>query len=317
MRSKNISWRLYAGDDFPVVAGLKGILLTDIHPYSNFLPDVSQPDYPISYTFIEPNYGHVTSDYKCGTSQHPLDDVTRGEALVKYIYEAIRNSPVWNSSLLIITWDEHGGFCDHMAPPLAIAPGDTGVDHPMNQYHFTFEQYGPRVPAIVISPLIPRNLIDHQMYDHASIPATLEACFGLSAMTQRDANANHLMSLISLSSPRGDAPTVLPAPANSGVGGCDPPVSASAAVTAPGGLGAAPPVLRPQDSVNGDNVSGFLQVALRFDLALSAPEQRDIILAQFRSLSTRAEAAQYFDNVRQKIHITRQIPPSNTGERSF
>ena len=268
MNSKNIKWRLYAGDDFPAVAGLKGIQLTDIHPYHEFLRDVAQSGYSVSYTFIEPSYGHYLSDYKCGTSQHPLDDVTRGEALIKCTYEAIRNSPVWNSSLLIITWDEHGGFFDHVAPPGADAPGDTGLSNHMNQYKFTFEQFRPRVPAVVISPLIPRNLIDHRVYDHASISATLESCFGLSAMTQRDANANNLMALVSLSSPSDDAPTVLPAPANSGVGGCD-PFSCSGGGAMLDALSMPLPVVRPQDSVDEGNLPGFLHSALRFDLALS------------------------------------------------
>jgi phospholipase C len=86
-----------------------------------------------------------------------------------------------------------------------------------NQYGFTFGQYGVRVPALVISPLIPRNLIDHRVYDHSSIPATVEACFGLNALTQRDAHANNLTPLLSLSTARQDAPTELPAPAQSGV----------------------------------------------------------------------------------------------------
>jgi phospholipase C len=314
MNRKNIAWRLYAGDDFPAVAGLKGIQLTDIHPYHELLRDVAQPGYPASYTFIEPSYGHVVSDYKCGTSQHPLDDVTRGEALVKCTYEAIRNSPVWNSSLLIITWDEHGGFFDHIAPPRAVAPGDTGLNDDLNTNKFTFEQYGPRVPAVVISPLIRRNLIDHRVYDHASIPATLEACFGLNPMTQRDASANNLMSLVSLPSPRGDAPTTLPAPANSGVGGCA-PFSCSSAAAMPDALSTPLPVSRPQDPVDEGNLPGFLHSALRFDLSLSAPEQRGTILAQFRSIRTRAEAMQYVNRVRQKVYAARQASPPSQGSR--
>jgi phospholipase C len=141
LNRNKIKWRIYAGDDFPVVAALKGMQLTDVHSYSDFLSDVAQAGYPISYTFIEPDY-EALSDYKCGTSQHPLDDVTRGEALIKSTYEAVRNSPVWNTSLLIIAWDEHDGFFEHMAPPGTVAPGDTGFDNKSNQYKFTFEQLG-------------------------------------------------------------------------------------------------------------------------------------------------------------------------------
>ena len=214
LKKKGVSRRLYAGDDFPMVAALKGISLSDIRHYDNFVSDLSQPAYPYSYVFIEPSYD-VLNEYKNSTSQHPLTDITLGEGLIKETYEAIRNSPHWNSSVLIITWDEHGGFYDHAIPPGAVAPGDTAPPDKHNQYVFTFEQYGPRVPAIVISPLIPKNVIDHRLYDHASIPATIESFFGVDALTERDAKANRLDALLSLNAPRTDTPATLPSPATS------------------------------------------------------------------------------------------------------
>jgi phospholipase C len=303
LKNNNNSWRIYAGDDFPVVAALKGIQVTDVHSYSNFSSDVAQAGYAASYTFIEPNYRSLF-DYRCGTSQHPLDDVTRGEALIKSTYEAIRNSPIWNSSLLIITWDEHGGFFEHVAPPGAVAPGDTGINNSSNKYKFTFEQLGPRVPAVAISPLIPRNQIDHRVYDHASIPATLEACFGLSPLTQRDAKANNLMALVSLSNPRNDAPAALPAPAASGVTGCG-PVSFEARVRTEAAGPMVEPVTRPLDSVDDQNNPGFLFTVLRADLALSTPAEGPGILARFKTIQTRADAAQYVSEVQPKVRSAR------------
>jgi phospholipase C len=303
MNANNFKWRLYAGDDFPTVAGLKGIQLTQVLPYHQFLQDVSQPDYPAAYTFIEPSY-NVLSDYRCSTSQHPLDDVTRGESLIKFTYEAVRNSPIWNSSLLIITWDEHGGFYDHVAPPGAVAPGDTVPGGAHNQYGFTFEQYGPRVAAVVVSPRIPRNLIDHRVYDHSAIPATLERFLGLAPMTQRDAGANDLSRLVLLSNPRGDAPAELPAPVDSGVGGCNPVSFApvEAAVREP------QPISRPEEPINEGNLPGILHAALRGDLELSPPERRQAILARFAALRTRADAMQYLDEVRQKVRAAKSAP---------
>jgi phospholipase C len=228
--------------------------------------------------------------------------VTRGESLIKCLYETLRNSPLWNDSLLIITWDEPGGFYDHVAPPAAVAPADTAPGPHLSQFGFTFEQYGPRVPAVVISPRVPRNVVDHRVYDHTSILATLEARFGMSALTQRDAKAASLMSLLTLTNPRTDAPETLPEPANSGVTGCSPFVCGG------GGLFGAieeaepepPPVARPEDPVNEGNVAGMLQAALRSDLAL-APDQRDRILARVSAIKTRAQARQYVDEVRQKV----------------
>jgi phospholipase C len=286
-----------------MVLGLHGIEVDDYQDYHQFAGDVARPDYSASYTFIEPSYGHVTSDFKCGTSQHPLDDVTRGEMLIKCTYEAIRNSPSWHNSLLIITWDEHGGFFDHAPPPPAVAPGDTGPAGGPNQYGFTFEQCGVRVPAAVISPLIPRNLIDHRVYDHSSIPATIERCFGLSPMTKRDAAAQNLMPLISLSTARADAPTTLNPPANSGISGCDPFSCSTPQAMEP----IAPS--RPQDPVNEGNLPGTLHAALRWDLALSPPEQRDAIIARFRSLRTRADAWEYMNEVQTRVRAAKSAMP--------
>jgi phospholipase C len=291
LQKKGITRRLYGGDDFPMVSALKGIRLDDIRHYSQFASDLSQATYPFSYVFIEPSYD-VANDYRNGTSQHPLADVNRGEALIKATYEAIRNSAFWESSLLIITSDEHGGFFDHMIPPDAVAPGDTGLDSGHNKNGLTFEKYGPRVPALIISPLIPKNLIDHRLYDHASVPATLEALFGLNALTKRDAAANRLTSLLTLAAPRKDAPSALP-----------PVASTDAAPLAAAILDAAAPIsiARPDDPADEGNLPGIVQAALRQDLAVSPADERPAIIARVRSIKKRSEAAQYLNDVRQKV----------------
>ena len=76
---------------------------------THFAADLQRP-YTCQYTFIEPNYGDITGSYRGGSSHHPMDDVYGGEGLTKAVYEAIRNSPVRDTNLLIITYDEHGGF---------------------------------------------------------------------------------------------------------------------------------------------------------------------------------------------------------------
>jgi phospholipase C len=299
---RNLRWRIYAGGDFCLAQALKGIGFADVTPFSRFARDLSDATYPVQFTFIEPNYGHVASDYKGGTSQHPLDDVTSGEGLVKAVYEVIRNSPVWGSSLFVLIWDEHGGFYDHVPPPAAVAPGDTPQISSANRYGFTFERYGPRVPAIVISPLVPANLIDHRLYDHASIPATVQAAFKLQPMTRRDATANHLLKLVSLTSPRTDAPATLPAPAT--------PASGESAMRAAEMSLPAPAATRAQESIETDrNMPGFLYVAMRSDLDLSPPEQRSAILARVTAIHTREEARLYIEQVRQKIRSKRTSAP--------
>jgi phospholipase C len=135
LNSASIQCRLYGGDDFPMVAALKGLKLSDIRHYSLFADDLQQTGYADRYIFIEPSYD-VLNKYRHGTSQHPLGDVTCGEELIKQTYEAIRNSPVWNNSLLIVTWDEHGGFYDHVFSGTAPAPAD-GAPATFNQNGFT------------------------------------------------------------------------------------------------------------------------------------------------------------------------------------
>jgi len=221
-----IEWRVFAGDSFPVTLALSGMTINELEgrilDFDDFADAVNDPDFSTAYVFIEPNYGSDlgapfdSGDYTCGNSQHPLDDVTRGERLIKTVYETIRNSPHWNNSLLLVTYDEHGGFYDHVPPPGAVAPGDQISDADNNHHSFPFNQLGVRVPAVVVSPLIPQGLIDGTVYDHTSLLATVEQFFGLKPLTNRDAAANTLSHLLSLTTPRTNAPTQLPDPAVSG-----------------------------------------------------------------------------------------------------
>jgi phospholipase C len=122
----------------------------------------------------------------------------------RQVCEAIRNSPVWDTSLLIITYDEHGGFYDSVAPPAALPPND-GSPSTYNQWGFAFAQLGVRVPAVVVSPWIAPHTVDHTVYDHSSVPATIERLFGLPPLTARDAAANDVTALFTEAHPRTDA----------------------------------------------------------------------------------------------------------------
>jgi phospholipase C len=289
-RLSGSGFRIFTGGALSMVGTLHGITSFDLHSFEHFEKQVSAKDYPWAFTFIEPNYGDVVHNtFTGGTSQHPLDDVTGGEKLIKRTYEAIRNSPHWETSLLIVTWDEHGGFYDHVAPPRAVAPGDNaGSKH--NQYGFTFEQYGVRVPAVVVSPLIPANVIDHRLYDHASVPATLERLFGLAPLTQRDAKANDVRPLLSLSTPRTDAPLRLPDPAPA-----DKASEEQLRLNLQAGATGA------DQSVNLGKLPGFLHIAAKHDLELSSPAERPTITARVAAIRTREQARQYMTEVEAKI----------------
>ena len=299
------SWRIYAGDLTPQVASVKHIDVFEVWHYGRFASDVASSSYGVDYTWIEPNYGHVWSDYTCGTSQHPLDDVTRGERLLKCTYEALRASPLWDTSLLVVTWDEHGGFYDGGKPLRATPPGDK-PPHDYTQHHFAFDQYGVRVPAVVASPLVPRNLIDHRVYDHASIPATIEDLFGLEPLTDRDRAARSTLPLASLPAPR-DTPATLPEPADSGSTRCAPvpacgpqtPMLESLAAELP--TEPLPPAAEPDAPVDTDpHLPGALYVAHRRDIAMTPPAERPARDARLRSVVTRGDARDYLEEVRQR-----------------
>ncbi|MEA2441689.1 MAG: phospholipase [Thermoleophilaceae bacterium] len=295
------SWKIYAGDWTPGVAALKGIGFWDWSWYTDFADDVGSGDYDVDYTWIEPSYGHITSDYACGTSQHPQDDVTRGERLIKCTYDALRASPVWDTSLLIVTYDEHGGFYDHATPPQATPPGDGGEKSGYDKYGFRFDQYGVRVPAVVVSPLIPRNLIDHSTYDHSSIPATLNYLFGLDPLTERDAQANGVQTLLSLSDPRTDTPEEMPDPAVSGVKNCRPLPPCGQWQFVFEVAEAPPPVTRPADSVEEGNLPATIHVALTQDLEVTPPEEQEERFARARAVETRADAREYLAEVERRL----------------
>lgn len=153
-----------------------------------------------SYSFIEPKYTGLFGE---ANDQHPPHDVRPGEKLIASVYEAVRTSPQWNDTLLVVTYDEHGGLYDHVEPP-SSGPAATPPDDKTAK--FGFNRLGVRVPTVLVSPWIPRGTIVSTTFDHASVPATLKAIFGLPEfLTARDANAATFHGVPSLLAPRTDA----------------------------------------------------------------------------------------------------------------
>jgi hypothetical protein len=209
----DVETRIYAGDDFPVVGELEGVSNTfDVHDFDeHFEEDLQDPDFDARFIHIEPQYfagllDTVGKDFGTGNSQHPSGGIAAGERLIKKTYEAIRNSPHWESSMLIITYDEHGGFYDHVAPGPAQPTGSKGSEH-----GFMFDQLGPRVPAVVISPLIPKHTIEHRLLEHCSIIKTACDLFDMPHLTHaRDVDrVCGVLHLAQLSEPRTDTPARL------------------------------------------------------------------------------------------------------------
>ena len=205
----NVNWRIYY-HDIPQSLALQNQrkffhLKYEVFNQS-FARDCRNGLLP-QYSFIEPRYFNEGASR--ANDQHPVHGVVGGELLIADVYEALRASPSWNETLLVITYDEHGGFYDHVPPPPATPP-----DPPNAAQQFDFASYGVRVPAVIVSPLIPKGTIDRTLYDHSSIPATAKKLFNLPKfLTKRDAAANTLEHLWWLPAPRTDAPLKLPRPA--------------------------------------------------------------------------------------------------------
>ena len=217
----------------------------------------------------------------------PLDDIVPGELLIKKVYETIRNSPHWNESMLLITYDEHGGFFDHVTPPATVNPGDKISDPENNKNNFDFTQLGVRVPAVVVSPYVARGTIDHTVYDHTSLLATVERLFSLKPLTRRDRLANSFAHLFSLAVPRTDAPTTLPDPSLSAIPGPNPRAVSDA-----------PRIVSESEADAIDaTLQGFLNFSFLLDYKLAPAPARKAIARRFLSIKTRTEALTYMQDV--------------------
>jgi phospholipase C len=316
-----IEWRIFEGDEFPVTFVLSGMDLNALQgrfqDFEEFDSEVNKSSFGPKFIFIEPKYGEhdfdVTGpgDFTCGNSMHPLDDVTRGEKLIKSVYESIRNSPHWEESLLIITFDEHGGFYDHVVPPPAVPPGDT-ITTSYVKKGFRYDRLGVRVPALVISPWVARGVIDHTQYDHSSVLATVERLFGMTSLTERDKAANDLLHLLSLATPRTDAPTVLPNPATNpnplpcaGANETN-EESEDALLRSRSELREAKRTGRFRDRANEhfertSTQVGFAQVALLKVLQTAQYPEREEWIEQYRAIRTGVDAALFMTEAKLKV----------------
>ena len=145
-----------------------------------------------------------------------------------------------------------------------------------------------------MSPLIPKGTIDHTVYDHTSVLATVEHIFGLLPLTERDKQAHTLNHLFSLAAARTDAPLTLPEPAHSGIACADEPAERIAAKQLAENpiKAAAPP---------GPSMQGFLHVAFLRDLHSSPPTEKEQRTAEYLNINTRRDAKQYLAKVGQKV----------------
>jgi phospholipase C len=204
LSKQNLNWAIYGYDaqpltrlDFPDTTNAPEEHFGLFSDFQNACAAGSLP----TYTFLEPSWEST------GNSQHPNYNVALGEQLIHDVYYALREGPGWNQTLLIITYDEHGGCYDHVPPPLGATPPDAAV----GESGFDFKRFGVRVPTVLVSPLIPAGTVFRvppgtMPLDHTSILKTVERRWQLSSLTARDAAAQDVGAVLTLATPRTDDP---------------------------------------------------------------------------------------------------------------
>jgi phospholipase C len=200
-----IPWRNYYSSFPPTTALFPRGELHDhasVIPVDRFFADAESGEFP-AFAIIDPDFGF--------SSEENPQNIVRGEVFASSIVEAVLHSPAWPRTLLIWTFDEGGGYYDHVPPPVAVPPDSIPPLHPALHYD-GFARYGFRVPAVVVSPWSRPNHVTSVLHDHTSILAMLERKWNLPPLTHRDAAASDLLDFLDLSQPAFLDPPPLAAP---------------------------------------------------------------------------------------------------------
>jgi phospholipase C len=199
-----LGWAIYGYDAQPLMKStftdITNAPAANFGVFTDFTAAAAAGTLP-AFTFLEPSWGST------GNSQHPNYDVALGEQLIHDVYQALRSGPGWPQTLLVLTYDEHGGCYDHVPPPATATPPDDDA----GEFGFDFTRFGVRVPAVLVSPLIPAGTVfrvpaGSVPLDHTSILKTVEQRWGLPSLTARDAAAPGFGGVLSLPTPRTDDP---------------------------------------------------------------------------------------------------------------
>jgi phospholipase C len=234
LNAHGISWKSYASNisTLYIIASVPKHNPSNMTTIDRFFADAAAGTLPaVSY---------VDSNILTGDEENP-QDIQLGEAFVSSVVQAVMSGPAWPKTMLVWTYDEHGGYYDHVPPPPAITPDSIPprITVPPDQPG-AYDRYGFRVPTVVVSPRGRPDFVSHTIYDHTSILKTIERKWNLPAMTYRDANARDLFDCLDLTGrPAFLAPPQLAAPGNpTGTSHC--PATAPTQPP-PGALVATPP----------------------------------------------------------------------------
>jgi phospholipase C len=200
LNEKNVSWAVY-GSDVPQIALFFHLIYENpgkIRHITDYYVDAAAGLLP-QVSFLDPAF------FTYGNDDHPARDIKFGQRYISDAFLALADGPQWAKSAFVLSYDEHGGFFDHVPPPRVP---DLRADA---NHCDDWGQLGFRVPTVIASPFSRRGFVDTSLYDHASILKMLEWRFGLDPLTPRDAVANNLADALDLSqTPRVDLATEPP-----------------------------------------------------------------------------------------------------------
>lgn len=186
----------YYYSDFPFTALWGTKYLSISHLISDFFADAASGNLP-AVSFVDPRF--IGEAEGLSNDDHPHADIRNGEAFLNSIYQAVTSSPNWPNTVMVITYDEWGGFFDHVPPAIAPIPSaDAAIGSDGRR--------GFRVPTVVISPWSPRGQVSHDLFDHTSILKMIEWRWSLRPLTVRDSNANNLAQALDFATPNFNAP---------------------------------------------------------------------------------------------------------------
>ncbi len=208
LHNAGVTWKDYVSplSPTPTLALFPPLLVkypSHLATSGDFFADAAAGTLP-GFSLVEPNYGL--------TSEEDPQNITLGEQFAASVVNAVMKGPGWENTLLIWTFDEHGGYYDHVVPPAAIPPDNIPPATGSGPAYTGFAQYGFRVPCAVVSPYARRDYVSHTVFDHTSILALVEAKWNLPALTLRDANAHNMLDLLDLGSPAFKTPPTLARP---------------------------------------------------------------------------------------------------------
>jgi phospholipase C len=238
LNAHNISWTDYF-TDVPATGVIESIPQnnpTHLAHVDQFMIDCAAATLP-AVSFVDSDIGAapvatgVAPFGPVSGSQDPLSnqnqdeengDLSLGENFVSQVVNAVLGSPLWPRILLLWTYDEHGGWYDHVPPPKAIPPDSIPPRLSPHDYPGGYDIYGPRVPAVVVSGYARPNAVTNVVHDHTSVLATIQAKWNLPAMTYRDANATTMKDFLDSSVTLHDPPSLAaPSDLSGSESGCD------------------------------------------------------------------------------------------------